>query len=143
MLAALGPAELEELAQSVTPLRLGRREILYREGGEEPERAGVYVVHRGTVKVFKGRDPDEPKRTLAVLGPGEIFSEMSLIEPGPHRASIITLVAAEVLLINTLGFETMKQRHPGTALKFMEMIARVLVKRLTRTTTKLFSPVRL
>ncbi|MCG3180193.1 MAG: hypothetical protein BIFFINMI_02550 [Phycisphaerae bacterium] len=139
---AFGPGELIELAQSVTPMRLARHQRLYREGDEEPELAGVYVIRRGTVKVYKGDDATDPLHVLAVLGPGEIFSEMSLIQPGPHQATIEALVPADLMLIHALGYDAMKRRHPATAVKFLEMIARVLVRRLSRTTAKLFSSVR-
>ena len=77
---------------------------------------------------------------MAVLTPGEIFGEMTLIEPGPHHGSVLAMVPAELLHVQRLGMEVLRTRRPMVALKLTEVIAHVLVRRLNRTTAKLFSP---
>ncbi len=135
--------ELMDLAQSISPVYLSKGEVLFYEGGEGNELDGLFIVRRGSIKIFKGRSPANCSRTLAVLTPGEVFGEMHLVEPGPHHGSVMALVDAELLLISRLGLDILKTRRPVIALKLVELIARVLTRRLNRTTTKLFSPMRL
>ena len=139
LFASFGRGELIELAQAVTPVHLKKRQVLFVEGGEEPDRSGLFIVRRGTVKIFKGYDASVRDRTLAVLTPGEVFGEMGLIQPGPHTGSAIALVDTDLLLIHTLAMGDLATRAPSVALKLTELIARVLARRLSRTTDRLFN----
>jgi len=63
----------------------------------------MFVVQSGKVKIHKTvRDVD---KTLAVLGPGEFFGEMSILNNKPRSASATVEEPARLLVIDPKTFE--------------------------------------
>ncbi|TDE00494.1 Crp/Fnr family transcriptional regulator [Jiangella asiatica] len=71
------------LRASMTEVHLSRGETLFREGDEGDR---VYVVTEGKVKLGRTA-PDGRENLLALLGPGQMFGELSLFDPGPRSAT--------------------------------------------------------
>nr|WP_281386627.1 Crp/Fnr family transcriptional regulator [Jiangella mangrovi] len=71
------------LRASMTEVHLGRGETLFREGDEGDR---VYVVTEGKIKLGRTA-PDGRENLLALLGPGQMFGELSLFDPGPRSAT--------------------------------------------------------
>jgi len=57
-------------------------EIIFLEGSESDK---AYVIESGLVEIFVGDEPDAVQ--LDILGAGEIFGEMGLIDSSPRSAS--------------------------------------------------------
>jgi EAL domain-containing protein (putative c-di-GMP-specific phosphodiesterase class I)/CRP-like cAMP-binding protein len=57
-------------------------EIIFLEGSESDK---AYVIESGLVEIFVGDEPDAVQ--LNILGAGEIFGEMGLIDSSPRSAS--------------------------------------------------------
>jgi len=74
-------------------VQLGRGEVLFREGDTGDR---VYVVIDGKVKLGR-TSSDGRENLLALLGPGQMFGELSLFDPGP-RSATVTAVTDTVLL---------------------------------------------
>jgi CRP/FNR family transcriptional regulator, cyclic AMP receptor protein len=79
-----------------------------------------FVVKSGAVAVRLGN------RTLEVLGAGEIFGEMALIDSEPRSASVIAESDCVVVPVGEKQFLFMTSEAPYFALSLM----RVLVQRL-------------
>lgn len=79
-----------------------------------------YMVRSGKVAVRLGN------RTLSVLGEGEIFGEMALIDAGPRSATVIAETDCVVVPISEKQFLFMVSEAPYFGLSVM----RVLVERL-------------
>ena len=58
---------------------------------------GLYVVLRGQVEVR--RESNGSYETLATLGPGDTFGEISLINDGPTTASVVAIEPTTVLFL--------------------------------------------
>jgi CRP-like cAMP-binding protein len=91
-------ANLDETAASalraaMVEVKLRRGEVLFREGDAGDR---LYVVIDGKVKMGR-TSSDGRENLLAVLGPGQMFGELSLFDPGP-RASTVTAVTDTTLL---------------------------------------------
>lgn len=71
------------LRASMTEVHLSRGETLFREGDEGDR---VYVVTEGKIKLGRTA-PDGRENLLALLGPGQMFGELSLFDPGPRSAT--------------------------------------------------------
>ena len=75
----------------MTPHRMERGDILFREGDRGDS---LYVIAEGKVKLGR-TSADGRENLVAILGPGEMFGELSLFDPGP-RTMTATAVADPV-----------------------------------------------
>ncbi|MBA2574101.1 MAG: Crp/Fnr family transcriptional regulator [Actinomycetota bacterium] len=74
----------EALSASMVETRLRRGEVVFREGDEGDR---LYVVTEGKVKLGR-TSVDGRENLLAILGPGQMFGELSLFDPGPRSATV-------------------------------------------------------
>ncbi|WP_299056903.1 Crp/Fnr family transcriptional regulator [uncultured Nocardioides sp.] len=79
-------ALLGNLAEST----LSRGEALFHEGDVGDK---LYVVLDGKVKLGR-TSSDGRENLLAVLGPGQMFGELSLFDPGPRSATVTAVTDA-------------------------------------------------
>ena len=96
-------------------------EVLFREGEQG---AHMLVLQSGTVRITKsGRNGD---KTLAVLGPGEFFGEMSILNAKPRNATATVETRAKVLVIDARTFEQMVIGNAEIAVRLIKKLARRL-----------------
>ena len=65
----------------------------------------LYIVLSGRLKVMMS-DEDGKEVILSILGPGEFFGEMGLIDDSPRSASVIAIEPCELLAIAKRDFKT-------------------------------------
>lgn len=130
------------LLRIITLRQLEKKEILYYDGTNTADMQGLFIVHSGMLNIFKGSKP-RPERHLAVVSPGQVFGETTLVNDQEHTATIMAINESRLIQINKVGFMLMRKEQPELGLKIMEVVARALATRLGRTTKKLFSPIRL
>ena len=85
----------------------------------------LYAIVSGRVKVFIG-DEDGREIILKILGPGDFFGEMSLIDKQPRSASVSTLENSAFKVLSHSAFEKSVEMAPGIA----TLVMRALAKRL-------------
>ncbi|MBA3233996.1 MAG: Crp/Fnr family transcriptional regulator [Propionibacteriales bacterium] len=81
LFSGLDDEAAEALGASMVENRLGRGDILFHEGDR------LYVVTDGKVKLGR-TSADGRENLLAILGPGQMFGELSLFDPGPRSATV-------------------------------------------------------
>ena len=81
------------LRSAMHEVRLSRSAVLFREGDAGDR---LYVVVDGKVKMGR-TSPDGRENLMALLGPGQMFGELSLFDPGP-RSTTVTAVTDCTLL---------------------------------------------
>lgn len=91
---------------------------------------GLYLVVSGSLRVFKGNGKEE--KSLATLGPGEIFGEMSLIEDCLTSSNVVAENETELLMIQKSELENLIQQNERFAAKIYRSFCRVLSERLRR-----------
>ncbi|MDY6853936.1 MAG: cyclic nucleotide-binding domain-containing protein [Thermodesulfobacteriota bacterium] len=96
---------------------------------EGVERGTLSIIYSGQVKVSKKITEDTTK-TVADLGDGDIFGEMSFIENLPSSASVIALRETRVLEIDELHFSKIMDVDKALALKIMKRILHILNDRV-------------
>ena len=64
----------------------------------------LYIVISGRLKVMMG-DAEGKEVILSLIGPGEFFGEMGLIDDSPRSASVVTIEACELLSIAKRDFK--------------------------------------
>src|SRR3984957_19783061 len=82
---ALDDEGAKALRSLVTDLDLVRAERLFDEGDSGDR---LYVVLEGKIKLTRAA-PDGRENLLSVLGPGEMFGELSLFDPRPRTSSAV------------------------------------------------------
>jgi CRP-like cAMP-binding protein len=77
----------------------------------------MYFVKRGEVKI------ENDGKELTVLGEGEIFGEMALIDTKIRCATAIAKTDCEIVAINEKFFNFLVHEHPYFALNIMRILA--------------------
>jgi CRP-like cAMP-binding protein len=90
--------------------------------GEDGDTA--FLIVDGSVEVSVGAGGRT--KTVGTLQAGEVFGEMSLIEPGPRSATVRAVTDTECIVTNYDEFMTSLQDNPERGVEFM----RTLVRRL-------------
>ncbi len=81
------------LRSSMSEAKVARGDVIFREGDAGDR---MYVITDGKVKLGRTA-PDGRENLLAILGPGQMFGELSLFDPGP-RSATATAVTDTMLL---------------------------------------------
>ena len=85
----------------------------------------LYAIVAGRVKVFIG-DEEGREIILKILGPGDFFGEMSLIDKQPRSASVATLDNSVFKVLSHDAFEMALDRAPRIAISVMQALAKRL-----------------
>jgi CRP/FNR family cyclic AMP-dependent transcriptional regulator len=104
--------------------RLSPGEVLFEEGSVGKH---MYVVHEGQVRIGR-RDSAEP---LALLGRGEMFGELALLDDQPRSASAVAgTEGASLVEVDHALFIYLVGQQPAFALMVMQSMAHRLRGRL-------------
>ncbi len=83
LFSALDDDAAAALRASMNETHVRRGEVVFREGDSGDR---LYVVTEGKVKLGRSSS-DGRENLLAILGPGQMFGELSLFDPGPRSAT--------------------------------------------------------
>ncbi len=125
LFAALDADAAEALHSSMDEVTLERGDVIFAEG-EPGDR--LYVVIDGKVKLGHASG-DGRESLLAVLGPGEMFGELSLFDPGARTATATALTEATVAGLGRPALRPWLTGRPEVA----ETLLTALAQRLRRT----------
>ena len=121
----LGDPEIEALA-ALTFSRTfdkGQLIILAEETGDT-----LFIIRGGQVKVSLIHE-DGKEFILSLLGQGEVFGELSLLDDRPRSANVTAMVETELLMLRRSDFLDLVGRVPQIAVSLLEELA----SRLRRT----------
>ncbi|MGH8671149.1 MAG: Crp/Fnr family transcriptional regulator [Burkholderiales bacterium] len=85
----------------------------------------VYIINSGKVKVLIGDDTGR-EIILAMLGQGEFFGEMSLIDDQPRSATVVTMETSEFTIISKGDFNQCLLNNPPITTHILQGLARRL-----------------
>lgn len=100
MFSELAPQETEKLTKNCTTRIYPANTILISEGDYTDS---LYVVLEGEVKVYAS-DQHGKEVILNILGPGEYFGELALLDDEPRSASVKTMNPTKVIVITKHDF---------------------------------------
>jgi CRP/FNR family transcriptional regulator, cyclic AMP receptor protein len=92
-------------------------EVIFREGDTAD---ALYMIESGRVEIQAGR------RVLTILGPGEFFGEMSLIDPSPRSATAVAATDVRLVPVSEKQFLKIVGETPSLALDLLRLLARRL-----------------
>lgn len=126
LFGALPDDVLGRLAQSLKVVHVLAGAALCKEG--EDGRA-MYVVLRGEVEITKRSHRGTDAR-VAVLGPGDWFGEMSIVDVQPRSASVVALAPSSLLTITTNDLDQLYRQDLKAYAIIVLNLARELSRRL-------------
>ena len=92
LFAGLEDEAASALAAAMGTIKLNRGEVLFHEGDKEDR---LYVVVSGKIKLGRSGSAGR-ENLLAILGPGQMFGELSLFDPGPRSSTATAVTACEI-----------------------------------------------
>jgi CRP-like cAMP-binding protein len=101
LFAVLGEQQVTTLASLSLTRQFGPGETIVREGDAGDS---LYQLVQGRVEVLKA-SPDGPETSVACLGPGEIFGEMSLYLDAPRSATVRSLEECQLLEVSRAALQ--------------------------------------
>jgi CRP-like cAMP-binding protein len=122
LFTALDEAAATSLRASMDSVKIAKGGILFKEGDDGEH---LYVIVEGKLKLGTSSG-DGRENLLSILGPGEMFGELSLFDPGPRTSTATAVTDAKML---SLGHEKVipwLKQHPEVALQLLERLARRL-----------------
>ena len=131
MFAALSEPELDRIAVHAVGKSVARGTAIVRAGDHTD---ALYIIMAGSAKVLN-RDEEGREVIFAVLGPGEVFGEMGLIDGEPRSADVIATENCELVMITKTDFF----HFIGDNFKVTLEIMKGLVKRLREADRKIES----
>jgi CRP-like cAMP-binding protein len=100
-------------------------EALVAEGTPSDE---LFLVLEGTLDVTM-RGPSGERR-LATVEPGSYFGEVSLLDPGPAGANVVTEQGSVVLRLSRGRFDDLRRERPEAAAELLREVLQSLTARL-------------
>lgn len=83
---------------------------------------GAFIIRSGKVEIVQEKDGKETR--LAVLGPGDVFGEMALLDEFPRSASARAVEPTTALGIQRWHFKGILESHPQLALALLPILTR-------------------
>jgi CRP-like cAMP-binding protein len=118
LLAPLDPPTLERLAAGMRRQDFTAGEVVVRQGTSGDS---LYVVQRGEIGIRVEHDGSTAE--MAMLGPGQIFGEMSLLTGAPRSATCVARTEAVCWVIDRSAFEPVLLERPEIAEHFSATLA--------------------
>ena len=122
---ALDEEGARALRAGVAEVRLTRSDRLFDEGDAGDR---LYVILEGKIKLTRAA-ADGRENLLSVLGPGEMFGELSLFDPRPRTASAVAVTDARLAALAHDSLRNWLTGRPDVAMHLL----RALAQRLRRT----------
>ena len=126
LFGALDTGVLSQLAASLETVTLNPGVFVFREG--EPS-SHVYVVLQGELEVLK-RSREGVDARVSVLGNGDWFGEMSILDLQPRSASIRTLASCRLLVFSRSDLDVLYRSDAKSYSLLVLNMARELCRRL-------------
>lgn len=126
---AVQPVAAAALRRRLHPVVFGARQAVFTEG-EPGDR--LYIIKAGKVKIGR-RFPGGRQHLLTILGPSDMFGELSVFDPGPRTSSATTITKVRAVWMDRDGLRAWIADRPEIGEQLLQMLAR----RLRRTTDTL------
>ena len=114
LLAGVDPEGLAMVAQRMVEVDFPKDHVIARQGEVG---TGFFLVASGSVRVVRDGE------TLATIGPGDFFGELSVLDGRPRVAQVIANEPTTCLALATWDFEAVVKEQPTVALVVLRGLA--------------------
>ena len=123
--SGLDDAAATSLRASMTFVKLRKGHSLFKEGDAGDH---LFIVSNGKVKLGT-KSPDGRENLLMILGPGDMFGDLSLFDSGPRTATATAVTDTKLLSLGQDKVIPWVKEHPEVSLHLLARLA----SRLRRT----------
>lgn len=116
---------ISALTKELLVIDFPRGHTVFSEGDAEDR---LYIIASGKVKIGR-RFPDGRENLLTIMGPSDMFGELSIFDPGPRTSSATTITKVQAVSMDRDALRLWIADRPEIA----EQLLRVLARRLRRT----------
>jgi CRP/FNR family cyclic AMP-dependent transcriptional regulator len=116
---------LSDLFSRATSEKLRAGDVLF-EAGDDGN--GCFWLDKGTLKIIL-RSPHGEERILALLTPGAVVGDLSMIDGQPRSASVIAVSNCELVFVSRTAFKECAERRP----EIYKYLTSLLANRLRET----------
>ena len=127
LFGAADDTAIETLVHVLRIRRFRRGETIFHQG--DPGDA-LFVLNSGSVKVVLPSDEGAEPAIVAILGPGEFFGELAILDGAPHSATIVAVEATETLVLHRDAFLSLIDSDSGLRRDLLASLA-TEIRRLT------------
>ena len=121
----LDPAAANTLRTAMAPVKLRKGQALFKEGDDGDN---LYIITSGKIKLGT-KSQDGRENLLMVLGPGDMFGDLSLFDSGPRTATATAVTESRLLSLGQEKVIPWVREHPEASLHLLARLA----SRLRRT----------
>jgi CRP/FNR family transcriptional regulator, cyclic AMP receptor protein len=118
LFGALGSGVIDQLSAHAATKRIKRGTTIFSKGDHG---TCLYAVCSGQVKITvpsgEGKDA-----VFNLIGPGQIFGEIALLDGGQRTADAVASKDSELLIIDRRDFIPLVHREPEIAIKLIEIL---------------------
>ena len=125
LFTALDEAAAVSLRANMDSVKISKGSVLFAEGDEGDH---LYVIVEGKLKLGTSSG-DGRENLLSILGPGEMFGELSLFDPGPRTSTATAVTDAKLLSLGQEKLLPWLATNPNVSLQLLARLA----QRLRRT----------
>jgi CRP-like cAMP-binding protein len=125
LFTALDEAAAVSLRASMDTVKIAKGSILFKEGDDGEH---LYVIIDGKLKLGTSSG-DGRENLLSILGPGEMFGELSLFDPGPRTSTATAVTDAKLLSLSHEKVIPWLKQNPEVSLQLLTRLS----QRLRRT----------
>ena len=120
---------VDTLINEMETVTFARGTTIFDEG-EPGDR--LYIIVDGKVKLAR-HAPDGRENLLSVMGPSDMFGELSIFDPGPRTSSAVCVTDVTAATMDSEMLKDWIAQHP----EISQQLLRVLARRLRRTNASL------
>lgn len=118
--AHLQEDEILELANRLVMRRFAQGQVIFHHG----DPGGLlYIITQGKVKISHST-PDGQEALLAILGAGDFFGELALLDNSPRSATAEALASTETLTLHREDFRRYLISNPDFAMHVLQTMAK-------------------
>ena len=125
LFTALDDAAAASLRASMDAVKIAKGSILFKEGDDGEH---LYIIIDGKLKLGTSSG-DGRENLLSILGPGEMFGELSLFDPGPRTSTATAVTDAKLLSLSHEKVIPWLRQNPEVSLQLLTRLS----QRLRRT----------
>ena len=123
------PVAVNHLIEQMETVRYSRGTTIFEEG-EPGDR--LYIITSGKIKLAR-HAPDGRENLLTVMGPSDMFGELSIFDPGPRTSSAVCVTEVHAATMNSEMLKKWIEDYPAIS----QQLLRVLARRLRLTNANL------